>query len=140
MVTTTITIKAIPVKQQELLQTLHELQPLIQEEQGCYQCSIRQKNPQTSQISICEEWATRENVLSFVRSKYFYVLCGAIKVLAYAARITLRTDVHAVSMDVKLSRPVQGMQAWIEDALSKMPQSPEPPPQLSQQTHSKEMI
>ena len=118
MVSMTIAMNAIPAKQQELMQALDELIPLIRHESGCLQCSLVHKNNDTKMFTVSEEWADREDMLNHVRSEYFRVLIGAIRVLAQSAEMTLNTESQTIRRDVKLSPSFQDIYSWIENMLS----------------------
>jgi quinol monooxygenase YgiN len=117
MVNMTIAMNAIPAKQQELMQALDELVSMIRQESGCLQCSLVHKNDDTKMLTVSEKWADREDMLNHVRSEYFRVLIGAIRVLVQSAEMTLNTESQTIRRDVKLSPSFQDIYSCVANQL-----------------------
>ncbi len=112
-------ITVIPSKKQELLQTLHELQPLFLQNEGCQQFLILPQKNALPTIKVREQWTTCKDLVNHVHSEYFRVLFGALKILTQSTKMTMRTNSHTVSMDWTRSTPLQQVHnTWFEDVLA----------------------
>lgn len=89
MITITATMEARPAKRQELLQTLRELMDEMRLEHGFLDAHISIHGKQNHALTFIEEWETQDDVNAYMRSYYFSVLKGALKVLSSSAIIDL---------------------------------------------------
>lgn len=74
-------MKARAEKRKELSQTIESLAGSMRAEKGCRYCDIYRSLENENELCIIEEWDTRENFDSHLRSKSFRVLRGAITLL-----------------------------------------------------------
>ncbi len=115
MITMTVSTRAIPAKERELVQTLHELQTLVRREKGCCQYTVSPPNQHLHTVMLTEEWETPEDLGHYVDSEYFRVLLGALKILTETSELTISTASRSASLDVKRSNPAQEIYAWIKN-------------------------
>jgi len=87
MITVTIEMNALPAKRKELLQTIHELIPLMREEKGCLNSYVHMDTEDNNVLTLIEEWETRADVDTYKQSDYFRVLLGAMKLLTESSEI-----------------------------------------------------
>jgi quinol monooxygenase YgiN len=81
MIDAIIKITVAPEKRKELLQTLQALLGPIRREQGCVSCNCYVDVDAENSIFYKEEWNTREDLDTHLRSVHFGVLIGAMKML-----------------------------------------------------------
>ena len=81
MIDAIIKITVAPEKRKELLQTLQALLGPIRREQGCVSCNCYVDVDAENSIFYKEEWNTREDLDTHLRSVHFGVLIGAMKLL-----------------------------------------------------------
>jgi quinol monooxygenase YgiN len=81
MIDAIIKITMVPEKRKELLQTLQALLGPIRREQGCVSCNCYVDVETENNIYYKEEWNTREELETHLRSVHFGVLIGAMKLL-----------------------------------------------------------
>jgi quinol monooxygenase YgiN len=115
MISIKIEIAPYKLKNQELLQALYELQPLIRTKKGCRDVSIYQHTPDKDLITYNEKWLTRDQLFEHASSKHFDILMGAVRVLAKKAKITLITESRLTSLDLKKTDDLITLPTWIEN-------------------------
>ena len=81
MICATINITVPPEKRKEILQTLKAILAPIRREQGCIGCNCYIDVESEDIIFFKEEWKTREDLDTHLRSVHFGVLIGAMKLL-----------------------------------------------------------
>ena len=65
----------------ELLQTIASLSGSIRKEKGCRRCDFSQSVEDEDWLFLLEEWDTRENLVTHLKSDHFRVLRGAMNLL-----------------------------------------------------------
>ena len=81
MTDATIYITVPPEKRKEVLQTFKAILGPIRREQGCISCNCYVDVESENIIFFIEEWMTREDLDTHLRSVHFSVLIGAMKLL-----------------------------------------------------------
>lgn len=81
MIDATIKITVPPEKRKEVLQTLKAILGPIRREQGCISCNCYVDVESEDIVFFKEEWKTREDLDTHLRSVHFSVLSGAMKLL-----------------------------------------------------------
>lgn len=80
MITVKITLKVLPEKKLEVMQTLLSLIEPVGKEQGCKSYSVSCDIDDENSFFLLEEWETREDLNHHIKSSRFTVLLG-IKIL-----------------------------------------------------------
>ena len=91
MIEATITLTTPPEKRKEVLQTLIAILGPIRSEQGCLRCTCSVDVEAGNIIFFREEWLTKEDLDTHLRSVYFGVLIGATKLLNAEPEIRLNS-------------------------------------------------
>jgi len=100
-----ITMKAIPKKRSELLQTLRLMKEQISMEKGCLNCFFYQDANDENMFIITEEWATQEELNRYLKSDIFGALIGANSLLIEPADINIKVVSYTAGMEaVKQAR------------------------------------
>jgi quinol monooxygenase YgiN len=99
------TMKALPEKQKEVMQTLLSMSGPMRKEEGCLgydvSCDIEDK----SVFSLFEVWENRESLEDRLRSDRFGVLLGTKSLLKEPLKIGIHTVSHSEEMEaVKSAR------------------------------------
>jgi quinol monooxygenase YgiN len=81
MIDATIKITVSPEKRKEVLQTFKAILGPIRREQGCISCNCYVDVEVENIIVFKEEWKTREDLDTHLRSVHFGVLIGVMKLL-----------------------------------------------------------
>jgi len=81
MILVTIRMKAFAEKRKELSQTIASLIGSIQTEKGCLRCNFCCSMEDENELHILEEWDTRKNLNSHLKSERFRMLRGAMNLL-----------------------------------------------------------
>lgn len=99
MIIVRTTLKVLPEKQLEVMQTLLSLIKPVGEEPGCKSysafCDINDKN----RFILLEEWETQKDLDSHIKSHRFGVLLGAKILLYEPPQIQIHTISHTRGMD-----------------------------------------
>jgi quinol monooxygenase YgiN len=74
-------MKVLAEKRKELSQTIVSLIDSLRKEEGCRRCDFSQSMEDENALSIFEEWHTREDLNSHLKSERFRVLRGAMILL-----------------------------------------------------------
>jgi quinol monooxygenase YgiN len=108
MILVIIRMKVIPEKRMELSQAIISLIGPIRREKGCLRCDFCQSMEDENELHILEEWNTRENLNSHLKSDRFRVLRGAMSLLQEPYEMVSHT-VAAVKRrrNVRSKPPVQ---------------------------------
>ena len=105
MIIAIITMKAIPAKRGELLQTLRSMTEQIRTEKGCESCYFYQDVDNENIVIITEDWATQDDLDNHLRSDMFGALIGAKSLLVEPADIQIKAVSYTAGMeDVKKAR------------------------------------
>jgi quinol monooxygenase YgiN len=91
MIYATIKIKVTPQKLKEVLQTFKAILGPIRHEQGCMSCDCYQDIEDEHILFFKEEWRTKEDLDSHLKSVHFGVLIGAMKLLTKQPDIRFST-------------------------------------------------
>ncbi len=74
-------MKVLSAKRLELSQTIASLSGSIRMEKGCRRCDFSQSIEDEDRLFLLEEWDTRENLVTHMKSDHFRVLRGAMNLL-----------------------------------------------------------
>jgi quinol monooxygenase YgiN len=91
MIDATIKITVPPEKRKEVLQTFKEILGPIRREQGCLSCNCYVDVEAENILFFIEEWQSREDLDTHLRSSHFGVLIGAMKLLNKEPEIRFST-------------------------------------------------
>jgi len=81
MILVIIRMKVLAEKRKELSQTIASLVGVIRTEKGCRRCDFFQSMEEENDLCLLEEWDTRGNLNSHLKSRHFRVLRGAMNLL-----------------------------------------------------------
>jgi len=81
MILSIIRMKVLAEKRVELCQTIVSLIGSLRTEKGCLRCDFCRGMEDENEPRILEEWDTRENLNSHLKSERFRVLRGAMNLL-----------------------------------------------------------
>jgi len=81
MIETTIRMTVPAEKRKEILQTIKAILGPIRGERGCMRCNCYVDIEDEQVLFLEEEWKIREDLENHLRSDYFGVLIGAMKLL-----------------------------------------------------------
>ena len=81
MILVIMRMKVLAEKRKELSQTIASLIGLLRTERGCQRCDFCQSMEDENELCLLEEWDTRENLNSHLKSERFRVLRGAMSLL-----------------------------------------------------------
>ena len=84
-------MKVLAEKRKEVTQTISSLMGSIRTEKGCQRCDFCQSMEDENGLSFLEEWDTRENLNSHMKSERFRVLRGAMNLLQEPCEIVFHT-------------------------------------------------
>lgn len=89
MICVTIIMHVPSAKRRELLQSLHELTRLMQQEPGCLSVHIVMDIDKQHILTLVEEWQNRQVLERYMESEYFSILQGAMKLLTTFSEMTI---------------------------------------------------
>jgi quinol monooxygenase YgiN len=105
MVEATIKLTVPPEKLKEVLQTFKAILDPIRRKQGCISCNCYVDVEAENGIYFREEWKTRENLDTHLRSVHFGVLIGAMKLLTKEPDIRFNTIASSSGAEaIKIAR------------------------------------
>ncbi len=81
MILVIIRMKVLAEKRKELSQTIALLIGSLRTEKGCRRCDFCRSMEDENELCILEEWDTRKNLNSHLKSERFRVLRGAMSLL-----------------------------------------------------------
>lgn len=81
MINATIKLTVPPEKRTEIIQTFKAILGPIRLVQGCLSCNCYVDIEAENNLLFREEWSSREDLDSHLKSSYFGVLAGAMKLL-----------------------------------------------------------
>jgi quinol monooxygenase YgiN len=99
MILVIIRMKVLAEKRKELSQAVSSLIGSIRTEKGCRRCDFCQSMEDENELSLLEEWDTRENLKIHLKSDRFRVLRGAMNLLKEPYGMMFHTVFHPVGMD-----------------------------------------
>ncbi|RPJ05099.1 MAG: hypothetical protein EHM36_08830 [Deltaproteobacteria bacterium] len=82
----------------ELSQTIALLIVSIRAEKGCKRCNFCQSMEDENELYLLEEWDTRQNLKSHLKSGCFRVLRGAMNLLKEPCQMIFQTVFHPAGM------------------------------------------
>jgi len=91
MIDAIIKITVPAEKRKEVLQTFKAILAPIRREQGCLSCNCYVDIEAENTILFIEEWKTRDDLYTHLRSVHFGVLIGAMKLLKKEPDIRFNT-------------------------------------------------
>ena len=94
MILVIIRMKVLAEKRKELSQTIGSLIGSLRTEKGCRRCDFYRSMEDENELCILEEWDTRENLNSHLKSERFKVLRGAMNLLQEPYEMMLYTVLH----------------------------------------------
>ena len=91
-------MKVLPEKRLELSQTIALLIVSVRTEKGCNRCDFCQSSEDENRLFLLEEWDTRENLMSHLKSERFRVFRGAMNLLREPYEMMFHTVFHPEGM------------------------------------------
>jgi len=88
-------MKVLAEKRRELSQTIVSLIGSLRTEKGCRRCDFYRSLEDENELSILEEWDTRESFDSHLMSERFRVLRGAMNLLQEPYEMLIHNTVAA---------------------------------------------
>jgi quinol monooxygenase YgiN len=92
-------MEALSVKRMELSQTITSLSGSIRMEKGCRRCDFCQSVEDENRLFLLEEWDTRKNLMTYLKSDHFKVLRGAMNLLKEPYERLFYTVSHLPGME-----------------------------------------
>jgi len=92
-------MKVLPEKRLELSQTIALLIVSVRTEKGCNRCDFCQSSEDENRLFLLEEWDTRENLMSHLKSERFRVFRGAMNLLREPYEMMFHTGFHLEGME-----------------------------------------
>jgi quinol monooxygenase YgiN len=99
MILVIIQMKVLSEKRMELSQTIASLSGSIRMEKGCRRCDFCQSIEDENRLFLLEEWDTRENLMTHLKSEHFRVLRGAMNLLREPYEMMFHTVFHPAGME-----------------------------------------
>jgi quinol monooxygenase YgiN len=100
MILLMIRMKVLSKKRVELSQTIALLSGSIRLEKGCKRCDFCQSIEDENLFFLIEEWDTKENLMTHLKSEHFRVLRGAMNLLKEPYERMFLTVSHPAGMEV----------------------------------------
>ena len=98
MILAIIRMKVPSEKRMELFQTIASLVDPIRVEKGCKRYDFCQSVEDENRLWLLEQWDTRENLMSHLKSGRFRVLRGAMNLLKEPYEMMFHTGFHVAGM------------------------------------------
>ena len=105
MILLIIRMKVLAEKRKELSQTIASLSVSIRTEKGCRRCDFCQNMEDENELHILEEWDTRKNLNSHLKSERFRILRGAMNLLQEPYEMVFHTVAAGRKRTKARSRP-----------------------------------
>ena len=100
MVVVRLTMKALPEKRKELVQTLLGMIEPSRRVKGCISHHVYQNLENDNRFILVEEWQSKEDLDVRLQSDQFSALLGAMNLLSEAADIQFSTVFSTAGMEV----------------------------------------
>jgi quinol monooxygenase YgiN len=100
MVLVIIRMRVLSEKRLELSQTIALLIVSTRREKGCQRCDFCQSTEDENVFFLLEEWDTKENLKSHLKSGRFRVLRGAMNLLKEPYEMVFHTAFHPAGMEM----------------------------------------
>jgi quinol monooxygenase YgiN len=94
MILAIIRMKVLSEKRMELSQTMTSLCGSIRMEQGCRRCDFCRGIDDEYRFFLLEEWDTRKNMMTHLKSDHFKVIRGAMNLLSEPYEMTFLSAFH----------------------------------------------
>ena len=91
MILVTIQMKSLAEKRKELSQTIALLVGSIRTEKGCRRCDFCRSMEDENRLFLFEEWDTREDFDTHLKSECFTVIRGTLNLLQEPCEIVFHT-------------------------------------------------
>ena len=82
-----VNIDILPEKREEFIQAIRSINEELIKEKGFKSSPLFQDIEDPNHFSLIQEWETQDNLDDYLRSEYFRVLMGTLKVLAKHSKI-----------------------------------------------------
>jgi quinol monooxygenase YgiN len=99
MILVIIRMKVLSEKRMELSQTITSLSGSIRMERGCQRCDFCESTEDENRLFLLEEWDTKENLMTHLKSEHFRVLRGAMNLLKEPYERVFHTVFHPAGME-----------------------------------------
>ena len=99
MILVNIRMNVLSEKRIELSQTIALLSGSIRMEKGCRSCDFCQSIEDENLLFLFEEWDTRNNLITHLKSEHFKVLRGAMSLLREPYEMMFHTAFHPEGME-----------------------------------------
>ena len=99
MILVIVRMEVLSEKRKELSQTIASLIGSVRTEKGCLRCNFCQNIEDENELYLLEEWDTRENLMSYLKSERFRVLRGATNLLQEPYAMMFHTVFHPAGME-----------------------------------------
>ena len=106
MILVIIRMRILSEKRKEVSQTIASLIGSIRTEKGCLRCDFCRSMEDENELCILEEWDTRENLNSHLKSERFRVLRGAMNLLQEPYEMAFHTVAAEKKRTEARSQPV----------------------------------
>ncbi len=103
MIIVRITMRVLPEKQKEVVQTLFSLTSSMEKETGCISYTIFGNMKDKDELCVFEEWEKREDLDDHLKSDIFGVLLGTKSLLSRSHGIHIYTVQQAEGMGAVLA-------------------------------------
>lgn len=100
MIDATIKMTVPNEKRKEVLQTFKAVMGSIRGEQGCISCNFYVDLEAENQVVFKEEWISKEDLDTHLRSGHFGVLIGAMKLLNKEPEFRFDTIASSVGVEI----------------------------------------
>jgi len=98
MILVFIRMKVLAEKRKELSQTIASLIGSIRTEKGCRRCDFNRSMEDENELCILQEWDTRKNLNSHLKSERFKVLRGTMNLLQEPYEMVVYTGLDPAGM------------------------------------------
>jgi quinol monooxygenase YgiN len=99
MILVVVRMKVLSKKSKEFIQTMASLCSITRMEKGCNRCDFCHSVEDENQLFLLEEWDTKENLASHMKSEHFKVLRGAMNLLQEPYERIFHTSFHPAGME-----------------------------------------
>ena len=94
-----IRMNVLSEKRMELSQTIASLSVSTRKEKGCKRCEFCQSIEDGNRFFLLEEWDTKENLMTHLKSENFKVIRGAKNLLQEPYEAMLHNGFHPVGIE-----------------------------------------
>jgi quinol monooxygenase YgiN len=108
MILVLIRMKVLSEKHLELSQAIASLCGSTRMEKGCKRCDTCQSIEDENRLFLLEEWDTKKNLMTHLKSEHFKVLRGTMNLLKEPYECMLYTDYPSAGIE----RFNRGLEEW----------------------------